>query len=268
MKKKIKGLFKIKENCKNSLNFEEIKEVSDRGLLIRGDSLNVLRTLPNNSIDLLVVDLPYGTTACSWDSIIPLDAMWEEVNRICKKNSAMVFTSQQPFTWKLCSSNPKNFRYELIWQKPNATSPFVAKYMPMKKHENILIFYRDRPVYNPQMEKGKPYKWNSKRSGGEASNIIQKKETPINNLGTRYPSSILLMNQERGFHPTQKPVALMEWLIKTYSKPNQVVLDFTMGSGTTGVACLKNKRKFIGVEINKKYFDIACVRINEGYNVK
>jgi len=251
-------LSKIREHCSNSQNFEDIKEFRKKALLIRGEAIKILKTLPPESIDLILVDLPYGTTACKWDSIIPLDAMWKELNRICKKNTAMIFTAQQPFTWKLCSSNPKNFRYELIWQKPNATSPFRAKYAPMKKHENILVFYKKQPIYNPQMGKGKPYKWNSKRSGGEASNIIQKKETPINNLGTRYPGSILAIKQERGLHPTQKPVALMEWLIKTYSNPKQTILDFTMGSGTTGVACLKNDRKFIGIEIDKKYFDISC----------
>jgi len=254
-------LLKIKKHCDNAPNFEEIKEFGKGALLIKGEAIKVLKTLPKESVDLVLVDLPYGTTACEWDSIIPLDAMWEELDRICKKNTAMIFTAQQPFTWKLCSSNPKDFRYELIWQKPNATSPFRAKYAPMKKHENILVFYKKQPIYNPQMEKGKPYQWNSKRSGGEASNIIQKKETPIDNKGTRFPSSILPAKQERGFHPTQKPVVLMEWLIKTYSNPKQVVLDFTMGSGTTGVACLKTKRKFIGIEINKKYFNVACSRI-------
>lgn len=263
VKMKIK---KIKKYCDSCCNFEIIKEITDKALLINGECIKVLKTLPDKSVNLVLVDLPYGTTACKWDSIIPLDAMWNELNRICKENSAMIFTAQQPFTWKLCSSNPKDFRYELIWQKPNATTPFRAKYSPMKKHENILIFYKKQPVYNPQMEIGKPYKWNSKRSGGEASNIIQKKETPINNNGIRYPSSILPMKQERGLHPTQKPVPLMEWLIKTYTNSKQTVLDFTMGSGTTGVACLKNNRRFIGVELNKRYFDVACERIIEENN--
>lgn len=247
---------KICSGCKT-------KKIDNKVLLFNEDALKVLHKLPDKSVDLVLVDLPYGTTSCKWDSIIPLDKMWKELNRICKVNSAMVFTAQQPFTWKLCASNPEDFKYELIWSKPNATNPFRAKYAPMKKHENILIFYKKQPVYNPQMETGKPYKWNSRRSGGEAANILQKKDTPINNTGTRYPSSILPIKQERGLHPTQKPVELMEWLIKTYSNEGQTVIDFTMGSGTTGVAALKNNRKFIGVEMDEKYFDTAVSRMED-----
>lgn len=229
-----------------------------------GDCLEVLPTISDNSVNLVVVDLPYGTTACAWDSIIPLAQMWEQLLRVCKSNAAMVFTAQQPFTWKLCSSNPKMFRYELIWQKPNSTNPFQAKIMPMKKHENILVFYKNKPKYNPQMLRGKPYKWNSKRSGGDAGGIRQLKETPIDNKGTRYPSSVLKFRQERNGHPTQKPVKLMSWIIKTYSDKGDVVLDFTMGSGTTGVAALKNHRYFIGIENNEKYFNMARERMAKG----
>jgi site-specific DNA-methyltransferase (adenine-specific) len=153
------------------------------------------------------------------------------------------------------------FRYELIWQKPNGTNPYQAHIMPMKKHENILVFYNKKPTYNPQMIKGKPYKWNSTRSGGNAGGIKQLKETPIDNKGTRYPSSILKFKQERNGHPTQKPVTLMSWIIKTYSNTDDLVLDFTMGSGTTGIAAINNKRRFIGIEINEQYFNMAQERM-------
>jgi site-specific DNA-methyltransferase (adenine-specific) len=230
--------------------------------LYHGDCLNIMPNLPEHSIDLVVVDLPYGTTACDWDSIIPLDKMWKELLRVCKENTAIIFTAQQPFTWKLCASQPKMFRYELIWKKPNGTNPFQAQIMPMKKHENILIFYNKKPTYNPQMVEGKPYKWNSTRSGGKAGGIKQLKETPIDNHGNRYPSSVLEFKQERKGHPTQKPVELMSWIIKTYSNPNDCVLDFTMGSGTTGVAAIVNNRKFIGIELDDKYFNMAKNRMS------
>jgi len=236
-------------------------ENANQAQLFLGDCLEVLPSLPAGSVDLVVVDLPYGTTACSWDSVIPLDRMWAELLRICRSDAAMVFTAQQPFTWRLCASNPKMFKYELIWEKPNGTNPFQAQIMPMKKHENVLVFYNRKPTYNPQMRRGKPYKWNSRRSGGSAGGIKQSKETPIDNKGTRYPSSVLRFKQERNGHPTQKPVKLMSWIIRTYSKPGDLVLDFTMGSGTTGVAALQNKRRFIGIEINERYFDMASERI-------
>jgi site-specific DNA-methyltransferase (adenine-specific) len=241
-----------------------IKEPDIR--LFNDDCVDIIKGINKSSINLVITDLPYGTTACKWDSIIDLEIMWKELNRICLKNAAMIFTSQQPFTWKLASSNPKEFRYELIWQKPNGTNPYAAKIMPMKRHENILIFYNKKPVYNPQMTEGKAYTWDSTRSKGEAGSVKQSKKTPINNTGTRYPTSVLNFPQERGLHPTQKPISLMEWLILTYSNKNQIVLDLTMGSGTTGVAAINTNRSFIGIEKNKKYFDIAVERIKESIN--
>lgn len=229
--------------------------------LLHGDCLNLLPTIVSNSVDLVLTDLPYGTTACEWDSIVPLDKLWKELMRVGKENTAFIFTAQQPFTSTLALSNMAMLKYELIWEKPNGTNPFQAKYMPMKKHENILVFYKKSPVYNPQMETGKAYKWNSKRSGGKAGGIEQKKETPIDNTGTRYPSSVLKFKQERGLHPTQKPVTLFEWLIKTYSNEKQTVLDCTMGSGTTGVAAINTNRNFIGIELDNNYFNTAKSRI-------
>lgn len=233
--------------------------------LFQADCFSVLPTLADASVDLVLTDLPYGTTACKWDSVLPLEQLWAELLRVTKKNSALVFTAQQPFTWALCASNPKDFKHELIWEKPNGTNPFQAKKMPMKKHENILVFSRGNHTYNPQMEKGKPYRWNSVRSGGDAGGIKQSKETPIDNQGTRYPGSVLRFGQERGLHPTQKPVALMEWLIATYSNPGELVLDVTMGSGTTGVAAANAGRRFCGIELDPVFFGRAQERVALAY---
>jgi site-specific DNA-methyltransferase (adenine-specific) len=234
-----------------------------RFTLYQGNCLDRLPLINDHSVELVLTDLPYGTTACPWDSVIPLDEMWTELKRVGTPNCIYVFTAQQPFTWALCASNPTDFRYELIWEKPNATSPFQAKHQPMKRHENILVFSQARGTYNPQMVEGKPYKWNSTRSGGEAGGIAQGTATPIDNQGTRYPGSVLRFAQERGLHPTQKPVALMEWLIRTYSNPGARVLDITMGSGTTGVAAMNTGRRFTGMEMDGHYFAIARKRIRE-----
>jgi site-specific DNA-methyltransferase (adenine-specific) len=231
-------------------------------MILKGNCITLLKDLKEDSIDMILVDLPYGTTACKWDSIIPLELLWKEYNRVCKENGAMVFTSAQPFTTTLAQSNLKNLRYSLVWEKPNGTNPFQASIMPLKKHEDILVFYRKLPTYNPQMVSGKAYKWNSTRSGGEAGSITQSKETPIDNKGTRYPSSVLHFKQERGLHPTQKPVPLMEWLIRTYTNEGDVVLDNTMGSGTTGVACKNTNRKFIGMEQDTDYYNITKKRLD------
>jgi site-specific DNA-methyltransferase (adenine-specific) len=258
------GEINITTAYEKTKNLREVaRNVPSDGIkLINGECLEELSHLKNSSVDMLLVDLPYGTTACAWDSIIDLDKLWKQLERVCKSNAAMVFTAQQPFTWKLCSSNPSAFKYELIWSKPNGTNPFAAKIMPMKRHENILVFYREMPIYNPQMEEGKPYVWNSVRSGGEAGGMANGSDK-IENDGKRYPSSILKFKQERGLHPTQKPVALMEWLIKTYTSEGMTVLDCTMGSGTTGVAAKKTNRNFVGIELNADYFEIAKERIKE-----
>jgi site-specific DNA-methyltransferase (adenine-specific) len=230
--------------------------------LLQGDCLELLPTIPDSSVDLLLVDLPYGTTACKWDEVIPLDLLWEQYNRICKKSAAMIFTAVQPFTTTLASSNIRNFKYEWIWEKPQGTNPMNAKHMPLKSHENVLIFYRKKPTYNPQMWKSTPYSgFQSDTSKiGEVYGNAKSKHRD-NPEGTRYPKTILRFKQEKGFHPTQKPVALMEYLIKTYSNENETVLDNTMGSGTTGVACVNTNRKFIGIELEEKYFDVAKERI-------
>ena len=230
-----------------------------------GDCLNILPTLPDDSIDMVMVDLPYGTTACKWDSIIPLDFLWEQYNRICKKNAAMLFTSAQPFTTTLASSNINNFRYEWIWEKPQGTNPMNAKVMPLKSHENILVFYRSKPTYNPQMWYSTPYSGFSSDTSkiGEVYGNQQSKHRD-NPEGSRYPKTVLKFKQEKGLHPTQKPVGLMEYLIKTYTNEGDTVLDNTMGSGTTGVACVNCNRSFVGIEMDKKYYQISKERVNVG----
>jgi site-specific DNA-methyltransferase (adenine-specific) len=227
-----------------------------------GNCLEILPSIPDKSVDMVLVDLPYGTTACKWDTIIPLDELWEQYNRVCKESAAMVFTAQQPFTTVLASSNIKNLRYEWIWEKPQGTNPMNAKVMPLKSHENVLVFYRSKPTYNPQMWYSTPY-------GGFSSDESKigevygdaKSQHRDNPTGSRYPKSVQKWKQEKGYHPTQKPVKMMEYLIKTYTNEGDTVLDNTMGSGTTGVACANTLRNFIGIEMDEKYFNIARERI-------
>jgi site-specific DNA-methyltransferase (adenine-specific) len=230
--------------------------------LYQGDCLDILPTLENSSVDLLLVDLPYGTTACPCDSIIPLELLWEQYNRVCKESAAMVFTAAQPFTTTLAASNIKNFKYEWIWEKPQGTNPMNAKVMPLKSHENILVFYRKKPTYNPQMWFSTPYSGFSSETSkiGEVYGKAKSKHRD-NPEGSRYPKTILKFKQEKGLHPTQKPVELMRYLIRTYSNKNDLILDNTMGSGTTGVACVLENRKFIGIEKDETYFKIAQDRI-------
>ena len=233
--------------------------------LILGECLEEMSKLDDDCVDMILTDLPYGTTACKWDSIIPLDEMWEQFNRVCKQDGAMVFTAQQPFTTTLAASNLKNFRYEWIWEKPQGTNPMNSKVMPLKSHENILVFYRKKPVYNPQMEKGTPYGGFSSDTAkiGEVYGSAKSKHRD-NPEGTRYPKTVLRHKQEKGFHPTQKPTTLMEYLIRTYSNEGDTVLDATMGSGTTGVACVNTDRQFIGIEQDEKYYKISKERIQVG----
>ena len=230
--------------------------------LLFGDCLELLPTIEDDIVDMLLVDLPYGTTACKWDSIIPLDKLWEQYNRICKENAAMVFTAAQPFTTILAASNIKNFKYEWIWEKPQGTNPMNAKVMPLKSHENILVFYRKKPTYNPQMWYSTPYSEFKSDTAkiGEVYGEAQSKHRD-NPEGSRYPKTVLKFKQQKGLHPTQKPVDLMEYLIKTYTNKGDTVLDNTMGSGTTGVACVNSNRNFIGMESDTGYFGRAKIRI-------
>lgn len=207
-----------------------------------------------------MTDPPYGTTACKWDSIIPLDAVWSCLNALTKANAAVVMTATQPFTTILISSNFNGFRYDLKWIKKAGTGFYNANRMPLRAHEDIVLFYKKLPTYNPQKTPGKPYK--IKR--GSPSDVYVGKDLAVteNITGDRHPLSWREFRKDTPKqHPTQKPVALMEYLIKTYTNEGDTVLDFAMGSGTTGVACVKLNRKFIGIELDRKYFQIAHDRI-------
>ena len=216
---------------------------------------------------MILADLPYGTTRNKWDSILPFDVLWKEYKKICKKNYIIVLTAQTPFDKILGVSNLKELRYELIWQKNKATGHLNAKKAPLKAHENILVFYKKLPVYNPVMGSGKAYS-NSHKPGDSGENYGKVKYSSVKDVTTRYPQSIIQFNVDikADFHPTQKPVALMEYLIKTYTNENDIVLDNTMGSGTTGVACINTNRRFIGIEKDEKYFEIAVNRCKDAIN--
>jgi site-specific DNA-methyltransferase (adenine-specific) len=233
--------------------------------LIQGECLEKMKDIPDGSIDMILCDLPYGTTACKWDTIIPFEPLWEQYKRIIKDNRAIVLTASQPFTSALVMSNLKWFRYEIIWEKTLFSNPFMAKKQILKKHENILIFGKGIGIYNPQMEVGKPYSDKARPGGLQLQGAKGGIKLPIENNGTRYPTSVLKFSNgnNKNVHPTQKPVALFEYLIKTYTNEGMSVLDNCMGSGTTGVACKNINRNFIGIELDPEYFKIAEKRINE-----
>ena len=232
--------------------------------LLKGDCLELMKTIPSGSVDAIITDPPYGTTACKWDSVIDFNLMWEQLNRIIKPNGAIVLFGSEPFSSALRMSNIKNYRYDWYWRKNNKTGFLNAKKMPLKNIETVSVFI-DKIKYNPQ--------------GLKTFNKITKRGSNGDNYGisktenfqkyTNYPSQYLNFKcQSKTTHPTQKPVELMEYLIKTYTNENETVLDFTCGSGSTGVACVNTKRNFIGIEQDENYFDIAKKRIEEaGYKL-
>jgi len=311
--------------------------------IYQGDCLEVMKDIPDKSIDMILCDLPYGTTACKWDTIIPFEPLWEQYKRIIKDNGAIVLTASQPFTSALVMSNIKMFKYEWIWEKSNGSNPLLANISPMKVHENILVFQRDKQdmdtypelrayarklreyikytratmisiigdgssqhflepdgpqwelcteetyikiirhfsidnwgefisykdlndlylksIYNPQKTAGKSYTTKAGKSSMPHLKATEGHETK--NEGDRFPRSILKVNSDKGLHPTQKPVALFEYLIKTYTNEGDLVLDNCIGSGTTAVACINTNRRFIGIEISEEYCKIANQRLKE-----
>lgn len=238
--------------------------------LYQGDCLEVMKAIPGKSVDMILCDLPYGTTQNKWDSIIPLEPLWEQYERIIKDNGAIVLFAQTPFDKILGSSNLKMLRYEWIWEKTTATGHLNAKKMPMKAHENILVFYKKLPTYNPQKTTGHTAVHSYTKHQDDGSNY-GKTSIGISGGGSteRYPRSIQVFKSDKqkiALHPTQKPVALLEYLIKTYTNECETVLDNTMGSGSTGVACVNTNRKFIGIELDDNYFNIAKERIENTYN--
>ncbi len=235
--------------------------------LLNGDCLNLMRFLPDKSIDLILADLPYGTTAQNqWDSIIPIDKLWIQYNRVIKDAGVIALWSQMPFTAMLVNSNPNMFRYAWIIEKTNATGFLNAKRMPMKAHENMLIFYKKLPLYSPQMTHDHPRKVSTashKRNSKKSTDYGEYGLTSYDSTD-RYPRDVLSFawdKQKSRLHPTQKPLAACEYFILTYTKEGDTVLDNCMGSGTTGLACKKLNRNFMGMELNKEYFDIAKERI-------
>lgn len=230
--------------------------------LIEGDCLELMAKLPDNSIDLILCDLPYGTTRNKWDSTLPLEALWAAYKRISR--GAIVLTAQTPFDKVLGASNLPMLRYEWIWEKTHPTGHLNAKRAPMKAHENILVFYASQPTYNPIKTTGHTRKVATKRKD-ETPTYGRQQFPPLPYDSTeRYPRSVLVFasdKQRSSLHPTQKPVALMEYLIRTYTNEGDVVLDNCMGSGTTGVACQNSNRRFIGMELDSDYFQIATTRI-------
>ena len=227
--------------------------------LYLGDCLERMKEIPDGSVDMVLTDPPYGTTACKWDSVIPFEQMWEQLKRIIKPNGAIVFTASQPFTSALVMSQPKLFRYEWIWEKSIATQFLDAKRKPLKKHESVLVFAKKQTTYNPQFSSGKPYSTNpkAKPTGIYGEHV----RMPAISDGKRYPTTVMPFKNERGLHPTQKPVALLEYLIRTYTNEGETVLDFTHGSGSTGVAAVNTGRKYIGIEMDGHYFNISKDRI-------
>ena len=242
--------------------------------LFQGDCLEVMPQIPEESIDFICCDLPYGTTSIKWDEVLDFDKMWEQYDRIIKPKGVIVLFGSQPFSAQLICSKLDWFRYELVWNKNKCGSPGLAKKRPMKTHENILVFYKNAGgTYNPQMEVGDPYKRKSKNPEGYVGRkndhgYGMKPRTEFENKGTRYPKSILNISRDfsaqQQVHPTQKPVPLLEWLVKTYSNEGETVLDNCMGSGSTGIACVNTNRNFIGIESDPEYFKLCEERIQAG----
>ena len=254
---------------------------NDNIWLMKGDCLERMKEIPSGTVDAIICDPPYGTTQCKWDSIIPLDKMWEQLKRVIKPNGAIVMTASDPFTSTLVCSNIDMLREKLVWVKHKPSNFACGKTMHLKYHEDILVFAGKKPTYNAQMQprksdrvsqmqKGKSKKWNTVRSDGEEVSFqtqYEPKEWAEYDANMKYPSTVIEIpavasnSLEKVKHPTQKPVALMEYLVKTYTNEGETVLDFTMGSGTTGVASVNTSRKFIGIEMDTNYFNIAKSRI-------
>lgn len=231
-----------------------------------GDCLEIMKLIPDKSIDLIVCDLPFGSTANQWDIIIPFDLLWEQYKRIMKIDTAIVLFGTGLFTHKLALSNEKMYKYDIIWHKSKCGSSFTAKYRPVAKHENILVFGKGKTKYNPQMLSGEPYK----RNWTEHKNNNMKygfKGVIHDNIGTRHPSTVQFFQQkwrrQDQIHPCQKPVELLEWIIKSYSNEGDTVLDNCSGSGTMGIAAMNTKRNWIMIESDQKYYNISSKRISE-----
>jgi len=240
---------------------KSIEEFTNK--IICGDCLEVMKNIPNKSVDLVLADIPYGTTACKWDTIIPIEPMWEQLKRLIKPNGAIVMTASQPFSTTLIASNMKMFKYCWVWEKTNVTNHLNAKHQPMKKTEDVAAFCKGKPPYYPQGLVACEITCRGRKSH-HSDNYGKVKVGEHKQSYTNYPNNIIkIESQSNTIHPTQKPVALMEYLIKTYTNEGELVLDFTAGSGTTGVACIRTNRKYILIEILEKYCKIAEHRLKD-----
>lgn len=232
------------------------------------DCLEGMKRIPDKSIDCIICDLPYGTTISKWDVVIPFEPLWKHYHRICKDNGAILLFGAEPFSSHLRLSNLKEFRYDWIWEKTKAPNFMFVKGQPARLHEIISVFYKKQPTYNPQMNVGVPYKDNRTQRISNREDVLstlmrQTKKNPKENMGERYPSTVIRFSNVNAdtYHPTQKPLDLIRYLVLTYSNEGDIILDNCMGSGTTAIACIKEKRHFIGFEINKEYYDKAVQRI-------
>jgi len=228
-----------------------------------GDCLDLMPSIPSKSVDMILCDLPYGTTACEWDSIIDMGRLWREYERVIKDNGAIVLTANSVFTFVLYNSNPKIYRYKWVWMKSNKTNILNAKKQPLRQHEDVLIFYKNLPCYNPQMKEGRRRKDKGTYFGKSVTGDYLCKPKPSINEGTYYPSDILNFSSSNNhsIHPTQKPVALFEYLIKTYTNQGELILDNCSGSGTTAVACMNTNRRFICIERDETYHKKSLERL-------
>ena len=241
--------------------------------IIHGDCLEVMKQIPipDKSIDMILCDLPYGVTSCKWDSVIPFEPLWEQYERVIKDNGAIVLTASQPFTSALVMSNPKLFKYCWVWVKNTATGIAQAKYQPMKYHEDVCVFYKKKPTYNPikiPRTEGSQERLKYKLvNGGNGNHITLNKHVSNYDQVYKNPSTVIYFdtppNSKGKLHPTQKPIALFEYLIRTYTNEGDTVLDNCVGSGTTAVACINTGRVFIGIEQEQKYVDIANERVKK-----
>lgn len=250
-----------------------MKKLRENIWVQQGDCIELMKQIPDGKVDLILTDPPYGTTSCKWDSIIPFEPMWEQLKRVIKPNGAIVLFGSEPFSSALRMSNIKNYKYDWIWLKNKPQGFLNAKKMPLKNYETISVFYKNPPIYNPQglvkidrvvKNTGTKNSTSLKENGDKTSANNAINNVFYNQEFTNYPTQTLEFSNSSGkgnLHPTQKPVDLCEYLIKTYTQENELVLDFTMGSGTTGIACLNTNRKFIGFEMDDKYFNISCERL-------
>jgi site-specific DNA-methyltransferase (adenine-specific) len=234
--------------------------------LHHGDCLEIMKSIPDGSVDMILTDPPYGTTACKWDTVIPFEPMWGQVWRVLKPNGACLLFGSEPFSSALRMSQIKQFKYDWIWDKVNPSGFQLAKKIPMKQHENVSVFYRKTSLYNPMLVKKEKPRLTKHYGKSSESNPLKYISTENHLVTHSYPKSIVSIsnaNRKNKVHPTQKPVLLLEYFIKTYTLESETVLDFTMGSGSTGVACVNLNRNFIGIEKDDKYFEIATKRIHE-----